>query len=259
MARASSDQPVTLQESVFVDGKADILFNFGVAYTRRRLDVSNLTENLPLSNLDAQRIYPVAIHQQGQVNLISVRFRPGGLAAFLAMPAHELTDSTLSIVDGLGREGDELESRLFDERTEPQQQVAVLDSFFLRHLTDLSTQSIARYIACLIEEQDGQIAIAQISQEMGYSIRSIDRFFRDVYGYSPKFYARVVRFQRALSLMIQNPDSSLLDIAHQCGYYDQSHFNKEFADFTGDSPENYRTFLIAKAATPSPNLSNFYK
>jgi AraC-like DNA-binding protein len=29
-------------------------------------------------------------------------------------------------------------------------------------------------------------------------------------------------------------------MAHQSGFYDQSHFNKDFAAFTGDSPTDYR-------------------
>ncbi len=259
MARAPAGQPISLQENVFVDGKADILFNFGVAYQRKRLDVSQFTEALPLSNMDAQRLYPVAIQQQGQVDLISVRFRPGGIAAFLPMPAHELTDLTLNLADGLGEEGRELESRLFDCRANPAQQIALLDAFFLSRLQDSSASVLPRYLASRIEVSGGVLSIEALSDEVGYSIRSVDRFFRSVYGFSPKFYARVVRFQNALRLIIQSPDRPLFQIAHSCGYYDQSHFNKDFADFTGDTPDHYRLLLLEKAATPPPNLSTFYK
>jgi AraC-like DNA-binding protein len=46
--------------------------------------------------------------------------------------------------------------------------------------------------------------------------------------------------------------SSLTSIAYACGYFDQSHFIREFKSFTGDSPSSFNigntTALLA-----SPN------
>src|SRR5688572_32851803 len=79
--RADEGGSLTLNESIFVDGRADILFNFGVAYERSDLTGST-GATLPFSNVDAPREYPVAIAQHGSVDLIGIRFRAGGLAAF---------------------------------------------------------------------------------------------------------------------------------------------------------------------------------
>lgn len=257
IARAPVGMPFSLQENVFVDGKADLLFNFGVGYQRARLNAVQ-AETLSFSNVDAQRSYPVSIQQQGQIDLLSVRFRPGGLAAFLPLPAHELSDYTLNLRDGLGVEGRELEARLFDYRTNPEQQIALLNDFFLRRLNLNGSYTVARAIAASVETCAGNISIRDLSREMGYSIRSVDRVFRQSYGFSPKFYARVVRFQGALKMIARDSEISLMEVAFRCGYYDQPHFNKAFADFTGDTPEHYRAYLAAKAATPPPNLNNYY-
>jgi AraC-like DNA-binding protein len=256
-ARASSGQSATLHESVFVDGKADILFNFGVGYQRQYLDTSGYSETLAISNLDAQRLYPLTIHQQGSIDLVGVRFRPGGLSAILSVPLHEITNHTLDVQDPFDTRIHELEGRLFDADGDSHAQARLLDSFFLHRLTSKPAHDFARAVAAQIEAMHGEISIRQLSRESGYSIRSVDRFFRQYYGFSPKFYARVVRFQRVLAMLSRNPQITLMEVTLSCGYYDQPHFTHEFQQFTGAKPEDYRTHLLTKAAEPPPNLVHF--
>src|SRR5688572_20174561 len=83
--RSGAAESMTLQENIFVDGRADILFNFGVGY-QRRSSQDAADSSLTFSNIDAPREYPVAIRQHGSVDLIGIRFRAGGLAAFVIVP-----------------------------------------------------------------------------------------------------------------------------------------------------------------------------
>jgi transcriptional regulator GlxA family with amidase domain len=99
-------------------------------------------------------------------------------------------------------------------------------------------------------------SISQLCREAGYSFRSVDRFFRQFFGISPKFYARAVRFQRALT-MLPNASIGLAEIAFACGYYDQAHLTKEFQAFAAQTPTQYRSHLLEKAAAPPPNLVQF--
>jgi AraC family transcriptional regulator len=48
-----------------------------------------------------------------------------------------------------------------------------------------------------------------------------------------------MRVNRAKELLLQT-DRSLLDIAMECGFFDQSHFNKTFRAATNLSPGEYR-------------------
>jgi AraC-like DNA-binding protein len=54
---------------------------------------------------------------------------------------------------------------------------------------------------------------------------------------SPKRFASLLRFERALLLARQG--GRLTDVALNAGYYDQSHFNREFSRFTGQAPGAY--------------------
>lgn len=256
MARSADGQPESIRENVFVDGRADIVFNFGSAYQRHYLNQPDTVESMGFSNLDGQREYPVAIAQDGVIDLVGVRFQPGGLSAVLTLPPTELSNQTLELRVAFGADAAELENRLYDALS-PMERVGLLDAFFLRRLFVSSPYDFARYVAQFIETASGAVNMKDLSAEVGYSIRSVDRSFRQCFGLTPKFYARVVRFQRALRLLSAENASDLTALALTCGYYDQSHLAHEFADFTGQSPTLYRTHLLAKMTAPPPNLVQF--
>lgn len=242
-----------LHETIFVDAQADLLFNFGCPYERRGLEGSPAL--LTASNLDGQREYPVGIMQRGAIDLIGVRFWPGGLAAFLPMPVHQVSNQTVAIGDVFGRAACELECRLYDALAQPARQIALLDAFFLERLSLSAAHRCALHLAAQLRASGGALSVRELSAEAGYSIRTVDRLFRRYMGITPKFYAQIVRFGAALERMAQG--ASLADVAASSGYYDQPHFTKTFAAFAGQTPEQYRQELLDRRATPPPNLVQF--
>ncbi len=246
-----------LEERIFVDCHADILFNFGCAYERRYLHQLDKRDSLAVSNLDGQRDYPLAIVQQGDIDLVAVRFKPGGLAAFVPMPVHELSNLTLDLYTAFGADALVLESQLFDSAHDAAQQITLLNLFFLQRLNIQAAHTFALYVAQCIAASNVRVNIHELSADVGYSIRTVDRLFQQHFGMSPKFYARIVRFQRALALMSKDVNITLMGVALACGYYDQAHFSKEFSAFAGQNPERYREFLIARTKAPPPNLVQY--
>jgi len=58
-------------------------------------------------------------------------------------------------------------------------------------------------------------------------------------GITPVLFARICRFQTALTLLRQGRFHSLTDIAYTLDYYDQTHFIHDFKLFSGASPRIY--------------------
>ncbi|WP_342316574.1 helix-turn-helix transcriptional regulator [Lysobacter sp. FW306-1B-D06B] len=73
--------------------------------------------------------------------------------------------------------------------------------------------------------------------DSGLSHRHFLLRFRAATGLSPKEYARVLRFRRALALM---PERALADVAFAAGYSDQAHLGREFRALSGLTPQTYR-------------------
>jgi AraC-like DNA-binding protein len=83
----------------------------------------------------------------------------------------------------------------------------------------------------LLTRTDGAIPVARLAADVGWSERQLERRFREQIGLLPKAAARLLRFERALRLLMA--DRSAADTAVCCGYYDQAHLSREFVAMTG--------------------------
>jgi AraC-like DNA-binding protein len=92
----------------------------------------------------------------------------------------------------------------------------------------------------------GQAPIRGISEEIGCSPRYLESCVLEQTGLSPKRLARLIRFSRTIEQLRTEGAVDWGRIAHSCGYFDQSHFNRDFRQFAGVSPS---AFL--KAREPS--------
>lgn len=250
---ASTDYP--LNEQIFVDGKADVIFNFGVPYQRTGED--EIAASITHSNVDAQRTYPVTIAQTGAIHLIGIRFAPGGLSHFIPLPVYELSNQVVEFAHIFGPAGRDLEHMLYEAAADSRRQTALLDRFLITRFNGANEQRLIRHMSDYLLRSEGNVTVRQLGDHFGYSVRSVDRFFRQVMGFSPKWYVRSLRLQRALESLSQNPDIALADLAYRAGYYDQAHFSKDFRAFTGQTPSDYRAVLLMRRSDPPPNLVQF--
>ena len=78
----------------------------------------------------------------------------------------------------------------------------------------------------------------------------IDRFHHHV-GLAPKTLLRLHRFERALAALNRPGPVRLEQIALACGYYDQAHFKRDFADFSGINPSDYAKTRAAYFSAPN--------
>jgi AraC-like DNA-binding protein len=68
-----------------------------------------------------------------------------------------------------------------------------------------------------------------------------------------------LRFQRALERIDECDPPRWVDLAFQCGYFDQSHMIREFRELAGCTPEEYLGLQLAcggVSAGPAPDAEN---
>lgn len=90
-----------------------------------------------------------------------------------------------------------------------------------------------------IIEEHGMVNLATICYNGGITQRRLQQIFNDKIGISPKSFARMVRFQYSLKLLLDGAFKNLVDIAYMNGYCDQSHFIRDFKLFSGINPLAY--------------------
>jgi AraC-like DNA-binding protein len=86
----------------------------------------------------------------------------------------------------------------------------------------------------------GNVPIARLAGDVGWSSRHLATQFRTEFGLGPKTYGRVLRFNRAVRLMSRDDTALLADVAARAGYFDQAHFAREVHEFAGVPPRTLR-------------------
>ncbi len=95
--------------------------------------------------------------------------------------------------------------------------------------------------ALLLMEQNltRPIAIAAIAEELGVSVRQLERLCREQLGLGPASLYRQLRMRYA-NWLIENTDRSVTEIAIEAGFADCAHFSRQFKDVYGFSPSSHR-------------------
>lgn len=248
----ADDGPVDLRVNVFVDARADLIFNFGAPYQRQVLFETPIEHRA--SNLDAQRVQPIRVTQRGLVRVTGVRFRLGGLGAFTSRPLRPWTNATPPPADVFGETATDLEARLRDE-SDLDRQAQLLDVFFADAMDiEGSFADFRRALAAV--EQMG--AVDGAASAAGLTTRQVERLFARHLGIPPKTVARILRFQSALRALMRDPGCPLAEVAAATGYFDHAHFIKEFKRMSGGVPRGYRGYFPPESPTDfAPNVVVF--
>jgi AraC-like DNA-binding protein len=253
---ADATRPLDLTVDVFVDARADLVFNFGVPYSRQVLGEPAIVQKE--SNLDAQRTRPITIAQKGAIVITGVRFHTAGLSPFVGGAVSEWTDRVVPIAEVFGPEVEAVSDGLRATGADVRAQTAMLDAWLGKRLALTPQKQLVQTLKSKIETEGGQVRMRELSESASISIRQLDRLFKAHVGVGPKTFARIIRFQRGLSMLTRDPGCTLADVAAACGYYDQSHFVREFRQYAGVAPRAQVGYFPSDAPTDfSPNLVQF--
>ena len=96
-----------------------------------------------------------------------------------------------------------------------------------------NTENILSCAVRLLIETNGVISIERLAKEVGYGTRYLRQLFTDYIGHSSKELANMIRMQKTLQCLLDNPDQKLSDIAIKYGFSYQSHMNREFKKYMG--------------------------
>jgi AraC-like DNA-binding protein len=172
--------------------------------------------------------------------VVGVAFRPGAAAAILGVPIAELTDRHIAIDALWGVRGSDLREQLLAAGS-PTGVFRVMErELTLRLERPLLIHPAIAHALAAHSSGWAHSRVADIQRDVGYSPRHFIALFRAAIGLTPKHYYRVKRFNAVLRRIAANADESLADLAASTGYSDQSHLTREFREFAGVTPTQYR-------------------
>ena len=171
--------------------------------------------------------------------MLGVRLTPAGAYALLARPMHELASLTVDLADLAGTAASALAAECHGAATGQDCVNAALRWIDARLARATRLDPAVAWMLGEIRQRKGAVSIGRLREQTGWSKTRLASTFVEQVGVSPKQYARVMRFSRALE-MIHAEHTSLVDVAAEAGYYDQPHLNAEFKELSGFTPSEFR-------------------
>lgn len=244
-------------ERILPNGKPVLIFNLGAPF--RLADGGS--DATPMIGRDAwlcgARARFLINEPLAETDVVGVTFKSHGAAAILGLPMREVAGQVVEADAVLGGLVAETRERLF-HAVGPDARIGVAASFLLRRgAAAIPAPALIRRAVARLSTAEPP-AIAALCAELDISQKHlIDRFHHHV-GLAPKTLLRIHRFERTLAALNRPGPVRLEQIALACGYYDQAHFNRDFAAFSGINPTGYaRTraaFFTASGSTDESGL-----
>ncbi|HEV3153740.1 MAG TPA: helix-turn-helix domain-containing protein [Candidatus Baltobacteraceae bacterium] len=230
------------RERVFPDGCADLIVQLDEVHR----DGDNALTPFPAVCINGVRSRAgVVVGPSARTRVLGVRLNPAGAYAVLHQSIGEVGGNTLELRECVGLAAAELGERCWDAanaRGSARNAARAIVTAAAAWLT----QRV--YAGCVIDpaltwafrvmrSQNGIVPIEQIQQQTGLTRAQFAARFRGVAGVTPKRYARILRFHRAASRLVEVP--SISGAAMELGYFDQAHLHRDFVEFAGMTPSAF--------------------
>jgi AraC-like DNA-binding protein len=182
-------------------------------------------------------VYAYTFHGSGRI--FGIAFRPASFRLFLGKPVASILNQELPIESVFGIPGQALAEELLG--IDNNQDLVDVTSQFLRGSRP-EMDPLVEKLNQLVNQitTDRQIVrVEQAAERFGVSRRTLERLFNDYVGVSPKWVIRRYRLHEAAGRLANESDLNLAVLAQELGYFDQSHFTREFTRVVGRPPGAY--------------------
>jgi len=175
----------------------------------------------------------------GRGRVFGIKFRPGGFLPFLRSPVAQVTGQTWPLATLWGADADRFAADLA--------RCSGLDALVAtaeRHLRahrpppDPEVAVVGRIVHALLYDRSIS-RVDDVTARFGLSARSLQRLFQRYVGVSPKWVLQRYRLHEAAARLAEGTSGTWAEVAAELGYFDQSHFIRDFTRAVGMTPVAY--------------------
>lgn len=184
------------------------------------------------------------VKTEGPSELLGLVFKPGRFQHFSTTSIQALKGEICCV--GEPSVFEEPINGLYEkirETTNDQKKYLLLQNYLLKMLNE-DTQLENAFVFWAIEKmkrQNGNISISELAKDIRVSERHLRRRFKEVVGFSPKFFTKLIRLGHVLETIeiAKRKNHFLNEMPSIASYFDQSHFIRDFQAIVGILPKGY--------------------
>ncbi|WP_050753640.1 helix-turn-helix domain-containing protein [Pseudobacteroides cellulosolvens] len=174
-----------------------------------------------------------------------IEFLPQGLFYFTGITQSDLTDIKLPLWQ-VNRHLYSQVERAFEVTSNLDDFIEVLNKILLPYIQEKERLPVLLAAIEQLKRSSGTITVNELSNITYYSERHLNRIFKEYVGTSVKTFSRIIRINTSIEKM-KEQKSILTVLAQDIGFFDQSHFIRDFKSVCGVTPKDYAL-----------NMSDFY-
>lgn len=225
------DHGINSFERTLPDGNIELVFDlneFG--------NGSGSDHKTPLVWVTNVRKHHATAQPARKAALLIVQFTPGGFHALTKKSPYEIKNPHTDASFIFGNDVLLLRDQMLESLRNRKHPFPLLEVFFRSKVQDQTNEhALIRYMA-----QNINLPVQQLVRKTGYTHKHVLQLFKKYTGMAPKYYQRIWRFNNSLKdILGAGSPVNWMDVAFKNGFYDQSHFIKEFRHFTGFNPQTY--------------------
>jgi AraC-like DNA-binding protein len=185
---------------------------------------------------------------RGEGRVFGVKFRPGAFLPFLGRPLADITGSVLPAEQLWGPVATGLADRMSAARS-IDELVALVEAFLRERWPepDPQVELVGRIVAALLHDRSIS-RVDDVTERFAISSRTLQRLFQRYVGVSPKWVLRRYRLHEAAAALEREQHRPWAEVAAELGYFDQSHFIRDFTAAVGMTPVAYAQACRTRAA-----------
>jgi AraC-like DNA-binding protein len=233
----SSKEKTPQRNKIVPDGYMKMIFHYGDLYKHHTKEGQSYL--LPRSFVIGQLTEVYEVEPSGDTGTFFVCFKPNGFFPFSTIPIKKMENTAISLKKLFGEDGQIIEQKIINAKTHLER-INIIESFLFTQLTkkNLVKNTIKSAVETIVTA-NGQLSVDELGECLSINPRSLERQFSSQVGLSPKKLLKIIRLQTSLKMMLNKDLKKLSDIAYENEYFDQSHFNKDFKEFTGLTPKDF--------------------
>jgi AraC-like DNA-binding protein len=226
--------PLYQSETILPKGTVEFIFSFNDSVPFCR-DKQGPRWSTPRCFLSGVSNIPIQLQAPKHQAFFGVNLYPAAVKKLLNVPCGEFLNA-ITDLETISKEFSHLWHLLvaagsFSGR------VSAFQQWLLNRLTPIYQQEMA--ISDFLRSHPEPVSVAGLAQQFCYSTRQLNRKTQELFGMSTEMLIGYKRYVHALQLM-HHSNETLTRIGYHCHFYDQAHFNREFRDYTGLTPGEYR-------------------
>lgn len=237
--KMKQDEDKSFMYKIIADGGSGIAFNLGCDFKVKTVD--GCYETIKEYAVTGPTDKTVFMNLSGDIHAYGIRFLPGGFNVFF--PDHiRDANSLMSVFCDHYLERVTLLLNNIQSDISAQERVKFSDQFLLSLLRERKTEPDMwiNDVVRVIQKHHGRLKNDVLAEKFSLSRRHFERRFKHETGLTVKQFSKIIRIQKARSLISLLGGNSLTEVGYECDYYDQSHFIREFKSLVRETPKNYQ-------------------